>query len=132
MEVEGLAKRFGGQVLFSGLSFSLLCNGIVGVLGPNGVGKTTLFRMLIGDEPPDMGTIRVGESVRMAYVDQGRARINPDQTAWELISEGHTGSRRGGGRTGASVTSAPGSPTRAAVPTRIHGRPPGRCSFAGS
>ena len=89
IEVEGLAKRFADQVLFDGLSFSLPRNGIVGVVGPNGVGKTTLFRMLFGEEPPDAGEIRIGDSVRISYVDQGRARMDPDKTAWELVSDGH-------------------------------------------
>ena len=64
-------------------------NGIVGVIGPNGVGKTTLFQMLAGNEEPDAGTIRIGDTVRIAYVDQNRAHIDPDRTAWEVVSDGH-------------------------------------------
>jgi ATPase subunit of ABC transporter with duplicated ATPase domains len=89
IEVEGLRKRFGEQVLFDGLSFSLPRNGIVGVLGPNGVGKTTLFRMLAGEEQPDAGSIRIGDSARIAYVEQNRTRVDPGKTAWELVSGGH-------------------------------------------
>jgi ATP-binding cassette ChvD family protein len=89
IEVDDLHKRFGEQVLFDDLSFSLPRGGIVGVLGPNGVGKTTLFRMLIGEEQPDTGTVRIGDSVSIAYVEQNRTRVDPDKTAWELISGGH-------------------------------------------
>ena len=76
-----LAKGFGDRVLIEDLSFSLPRGGIVGVIGPNGVGKTTLFKMIIGDEKPDAGTIRVGETVEISYVDQGRAGIDPDKNA---------------------------------------------------
>ena len=89
IEVEHVSKVFGDRELFSDLSFSLPRNGIVGVVGPNGVGKTTLIQMLCGDEEPDVGTIRIGETVRIAYVDQNRAHIDSDHTAWEVISGGH-------------------------------------------
>src|ERR1700724_1602249 len=75
VEVSNLVKGFGDRCLFENLSFSLPRNGIVGVLGPNGVGKTTLFKMIVGEEQPDEGTIRIGETVRISYVDQARARI---------------------------------------------------------
>jgi len=75
-------------VLFQEVSFNLPPGGIVGVIGPNGAGKTTLFRMLIGREEPDSGTIRVGDSVRLAYVDQSRDALDPGKTVWEEISDG--------------------------------------------
>jgi ATPase subunit of ABC transporter with duplicated ATPase domains len=89
IEAYGLSKRYGDRVLFDELSFSLPRNGIVGVLGPNGVGKTTLFRILVGQEQPDSGEFRIGETVRISYVDQNRAQIDPDRTAWEIVSDGH-------------------------------------------
>ena len=90
VEVEHLVKGFGERVLFEDLSFSLPRNGIVGVLGPNGVGKTTLFKMIVGEEQPDAGTIRIGDTVRISYVDQGRSRIDPKKNVWEAISDGET------------------------------------------
>jgi ATP-binding cassette ChvD family protein len=88
VEAEGLKKSFGDKVLFDGLSFRLPRGGIVGVLGPNGAGKTTLFRMLVGKETPDAGTLRIGESVKIAYVDQSRDQLDDTKTAWEEISDG--------------------------------------------
>ena len=88
VEARDLIKGFGDRMLIDGLSFSLPPNGIVGVIGPNGVGKTTLLRMILGDEQPDGGAIRVGETVRISYVDQLRAGIDPDKTVWEVISGG--------------------------------------------
>jgi ATP-binding cassette ChvD family protein len=90
VETEKLVKGFGDRLLFDGLSFSLPRNGIVGVIGPNGVGKTTLFKMIVGEEKPDGGTIRVGETVDISYVDQDRSRIAPDKNVWEAISDGET------------------------------------------
>ncbi|MDR3079600.1 MAG: energy-dependent translational throttle protein EttA [Streptomyces sp.] len=88
VEVEHLSKGFGDRELFEDVSFSLPRNGIVGVLGPNGVGKTTLFKMITGQDTPDSGKIRVGDTVRMSYVDQLRSGIDPDKTVWEVISDG--------------------------------------------
>ena len=88
IEVEHLSKTIGDHELFSDLSFSLPRNGITGVIGPNGVGKTSLFQMLTGNEEPDAGKIRVGETVRIAYVDQARSHIDPNHTAWEVVSGG--------------------------------------------
>jgi ATP-binding cassette ChvD family protein len=89
IEAERLHKAFDDRELFGGLSFSLPRNGIVGVIGPNGVGKTTLFQLITGNEEPDTGTIKIGDSVRIAYVDQNRAHLDPDRTAWEVVSDGH-------------------------------------------
>jgi ATP-binding cassette ChvD family protein len=95
VEVTDLVKGFGDLMLFEKLSFSLPRNGIVGVLGPNGVGKTTLFKMIVGEELPDSGTIRIGETVRISYVDQARARIDPDKNVWQVISDGEAHIRVG-------------------------------------
>ena len=85
---EGLTKGFDDRVLIEDLTFSLPPNGIVGVIGPNGVGKTTLFKMIVGDEQVDRGELRVGDTVRIAYVDQDRARIDAHKTLWEVVSDG--------------------------------------------
>ena len=95
VEVGNLVKGFGDRCLFENLSFSLPRNGIVGVLGPNGVGKTTLFKMIVGEEKPDEGTIRVGETVTISYVDQSRERIDPKKNVWEVISDGEAHIRVG-------------------------------------
>jgi ATP-binding cassette ChvD family protein len=90
VEVADLTKGYGDRVLIEDLSFALPPAGIVGVLGPNGVGKTTLMKMIIGDEQPDGGTIKVGDTVRISYVDQNRARIDPDKNVWQVISDGES------------------------------------------
>ena len=95
VEVTDLVKGFGDRMLIEDLSFSLPPNGIVGVIGPNGVGKTTLFKMIVGEEEPDRGSIRVGETVKIAYVDQARGRIDPDKNVWEDISDGESNIRAG-------------------------------------
>jgi ATP-binding cassette ChvD family protein len=86
--VDRLTKGFGDRVLIDNLSFTLPRAGIVGVIGPNGVGKTTLFKMLIGEEAPDAGTIKVGQTVKFSYVDQGRAGLAADQNVWQVVSDG--------------------------------------------
>ena len=88
IEAEGVAKGFGDRLLFEGMSFRLPRGGIVGIIGPNGAGKTTLFRMITGQESPDSGTLRVGETVQLAYVDQSRDALDPNRTIWEEISGG--------------------------------------------
>ncbi len=88
VEVDQLSKGYGDRLLIDKLSFSLPRNGIVGVIGPNGVGKTTLFKMLIGEEEPDAGTIKVGETVKISYVDQSRGGIDPKKSLWEVVSDG--------------------------------------------
>jgi ATP-binding cassette ChvD family protein len=88
IEVSDLEKEYGDKVLFKGLTFRLPPNGIVGVIGPNGAGKSTLFKLIIGQETPDKGTIRLGETVKLAYVDQSRDDLNPDDTVWKAISGG--------------------------------------------
>ena len=88
VQAEGLRKSFGDKLLFDGLSFSLPPGGIVGVIGPNGAGKTTLFRMLVGQEKPDAGSLRIGDTVKLAYVDQSRDTLDPANTVWQEISEG--------------------------------------------
>jgi ATP-binding cassette ChvD family protein len=88
VDASDLAKGFDGQALIEDLSFSLPQGGIVGVIGPNGVGKTTLFKMIVGEEQPDAGTLTIGDSVRMSYVDQLRSGIDPGKTVWEAISGG--------------------------------------------
>jgi ATP-binding cassette ChvD family protein len=88
VEAEGVSKAFNDRLLVDQVTFSLPPGGIVGVIGPNGTGKTTLFRMITGQEQPDSGTIRIGDTVRLAYVDQSRDSLNPDQAVWEVISDG--------------------------------------------
>ena len=88
IEAENLQKGFDGRSLINGLSFSLPRNGIVGVIGPNGVGKSTLFKTIVGLEPLDGGELKVGETVKISYVDQNRANIDPEKTLWEVVSDG--------------------------------------------
>ena len=88
IEVRNLRKGFGDRVLIDGLSFTLPRNGIVGVIGPNGVGKTTLFKTIVGLEAPDSGEVKVGETVKISYVDQSRAGLDPAKTLWEVVSDG--------------------------------------------
>ncbi|MFM8959473.1 MAG: energy-dependent translational throttle protein EttA [Bacteroidota bacterium] len=88
IEIEGVSKAFGERTLVKDLTFSLPPAGVVGIIGPNGVGKTTLFRMIVGQEKPDSGTVRIGETVQLAYVDQSHDDLIPDKTVIDLISGG--------------------------------------------
>ena len=88
VECKGISKGFGDRLLFENLEFSLPPGGIVGVIGANGTGKTTLFRMIVGQEQPDVGTLRIGDSVQLAYVDQSRDSLDPAKSIWEEISGG--------------------------------------------
>ena len=88
LEVDGLEKEYGDKVLFKGLSFKLPPNGIVGVIGPNGAGKSTLFKLITGQEKPDAGSIRLGETVKLAFVDQSRDTLDGSKTVWQEISSG--------------------------------------------
>jgi ATP-binding cassette ChvD family protein len=89
IEVNGVTKAFGDRVLFENLTFSIPKNAIVGIIGPNGVGKSTLFKILVGKEKPDAGTVTVGDSVQMSYVDQSHENLLPEKTIYEIISEGN-------------------------------------------
>ncbi|HEY1104997.1 MAG TPA: energy-dependent translational throttle protein EttA, partial [Agromyces sp.] len=88
LEVKNLKKGFGDRTLIEGLSFSLPRNGIVGIIGPNGVGKTTLFKTIVGIEPADGGDVKIGETVQISYVDQTRGGIDPNKSLWEVVSDG--------------------------------------------
>jgi ATP-binding cassette ChvD family protein len=88
VEVENLVKGFGDRILIDNLSFTLPRNGIVGVIGPNGAGKTTLFKTILGLEQPDSGTVKIGETVKIAYVDQSRGGIDGSKSLWEVVSDG--------------------------------------------
>ena len=88
IEAKNLSKGFDDRVLIDGLSFTLPPNGIVGVIGPNGVGKTTLFKTIVGLEPLDGGDLKIGETVKISYVDQSRSNIDPNKTLWEVVSDG--------------------------------------------
>jgi ATP-binding cassette ChvD family protein len=88
IEANALTKGFGDRVLIDKLSFSLPRNGIVGIIGPNGVGKTTLFKTIVGMEQPDSGTVKIGETVQLSYVDQSRGGLEAKKTVWELVSDG--------------------------------------------
>ncbi len=96
IEAHGIAKAYGDKVLFHDLDFTLPPNGIVGVIGPNGAGKTTLFRLIMGLEQPDAGTFEVGETVKLAYVDQSHRDIHADQSVYQTISQGNELLRLGG------------------------------------
>jgi ATP-binding cassette ChvD family protein len=88
VEAKGLTKGFDGELLWDNMSFSLPRGGIVGVIGPNGVGKSTLFKMIVGQEKPDAGELVIGETVKISYVDQGRLGLDPEKNVWQLVSDG--------------------------------------------
>jgi ATPase subunit of ABC transporter with duplicated ATPase domains len=88
IDAEDVSKAFGDRILFEGMSFSLPAGGIVGIIGPNGAGKTTLFKIITDLEKPDSGTLKIGDTVKLAYVDQGRDALDPGKTIWEIISGG--------------------------------------------
>ncbi|MBI5629721.1 MAG: energy-dependent translational throttle protein EttA [Elusimicrobia bacterium] len=88
IEAQGVSKAYGEKLLFENLSFKLPPNAVVGVIGPNGAGKTTLFRLVTGQEKPDNGSFKIGETVKLAYVDQSRESLKPDQNVWEAITDG--------------------------------------------
>lgn len=89
LDAKKIVKGFDGRILIDGLSFTLPRNGIVGIIGPNGVGKTTLFKTIVGIEPLDSGELKIGDTVQLSYVDQSRGGIDPNKTLWEVVSEGH-------------------------------------------
>jgi len=96
IEVKGVSKAFGDKVLFENLNFMLPPGGIVGIIGPNGAGKTTLFRLIMGIDKPDKGEFIVGDTVKVGYIDQAHANINPEKSVWEVISEGNETIQLGG------------------------------------
>ena len=89
LDAKKIVKGFDGRILIDGLSFTLPRNGIVGIIGPNGVGKTTLFKTIVGPEPLDSGELKIGDTVQLSYVDQSRGGIDPNKTLWEVVSDGH-------------------------------------------
>ncbi|MBX2993709.1 MAG: energy-dependent translational throttle protein EttA [Bdellovibrionaceae bacterium] len=96
VEAKNVRKAYGDKLLFDDLNFSIPRGGIVGIVGPNGVGKTTLFRMMAGQEKPDSGTFKIGETVKMAYVDQSRETLDPNKSVWETLSDGKETVQLGG------------------------------------
>jgi ATP-binding cassette ChvD family protein len=96
IEAKGLSKGFGDRILFEDVEFSLPPGGIVGIIGPNGAGKTTLFKMIVGQEKADSGTIRIGDTVKLAYVDQSRENLDGDKSVWEQLSDGQDIIKLGG------------------------------------
>jgi ATP-binding cassette ChvD family protein len=97
IKAENLAKSYGDRLLFADMAFNLPPGGIVGIIGPNGAGKTTLFRMITGAEKPDGGTLKVGESVKLAYMEQSRDSLKDDAMVWQAVADGQEGFKLGGG-----------------------------------
>ena len=118
VEVEGLSKSFGDQLLIDDLSFKLPPGGIVGVIGPNGAGKTTLFKMLTGAEKPDKGKITLGPTVKLSYVDQSRDHLDAKKTVWEEISGGLDIMKFGDKKEMRAAPTAAGSTSRARTSKR--------------
>ena len=125
VEADHLSKGYGDRVLIDDLSFKLPRGGIVGVIGPNGAGKTTLFRMITGEEKPDRGTLRVGDTVKLAYVDQSRDALDPDPTVWEEISDGAGHARPRRAQPASRAPTWPPSTSRAPTSRRRSARSPG-------
>jgi ATPase subunit of ABC transporter with duplicated ATPase domains len=88
VEMKDVQKVFGNRIIMDHVTFTLPPGGVIGIIGPNGAGKTTLFRMIVGEEKPDSGTIRIGETVKLGYMNQSRDSLDPEKTIWEVISEG--------------------------------------------
>lgn len=96
IEAQNVTKAYGDKILFENLNFSIPPASIVGIIGPNGAGKTTLFRLIMGQEQPDSGTFTVGDSVKLGYVDQAHAAIDPEKDVWQIVSEGNETIQLGG------------------------------------
>ena len=88
IEMNGVRKVYGDRIILDNVTFSLPPGGVIGIIGPNGAGKTTLFRLIVGEEKPDGGTIRIGESVKLGYMNQSRDNLDPEKNIWEVISGG--------------------------------------------
>jgi ATPase subunit of ABC transporter with duplicated ATPase domains len=98
IEAKGVAKAYGDKLLYDNLNFTLPQAGIVGIIGPNGAGKSTIFRMIMGEEKPDAGEFVIGDTVKIAYVDQAHSNINPDKSIWENFCDGQELIMMGGRR----------------------------------
>ena len=84
--MNGVRKVYGDRIILDNVTFSLPPGGVIGIIGPNGAGKTTLFRLIVGEEKPDGGTIRIGESVKLGYMNQSRDNLDPEKNIWEVIT----------------------------------------------
>ena len=134
LEAEGLAKGYGERLLFEGLSLRVPPGAIVGVIGPNGAGKTTLFRLVTGEEKAQAGTLRLGETVRLGYVDQSRAALNPERQVWEEIADGEPDFELGGRTVNARAWASsfnfkgPDQQKRGRLALRGRAQPPPSCA----